>query len=112
MRVFLAGATGAVGSRLMPLLVSSGHSVIGQTRPEAKAAAIRAAGGEPVVVDGLDKARLRDAVVAARPEAVIHEMTALGAVDYRHFDRSLRRARAASSRKAIAAGPMRGPAAQ
>jgi nucleoside-diphosphate-sugar epimerase len=77
MRVFLAGATGAIGRRLLPLLVADGHEVIGMTRSPEKVDALRAAGAEPVVVDALDSEALRAAVLAARPDAVIHQLTAL-----------------------------------
>jgi nucleoside-diphosphate-sugar epimerase len=89
MRVFVAGATGAVGRRLVPMLVAAGYSVIGLTRAAAKADAIRAAGAEAAIADGLDGPAMRRIVSAARPDVVIHEMTALeGATDYRHFERS------------------------
>ncbi|HEY3919810.1 MAG TPA: NAD-dependent epimerase/dehydratase family protein [Stellaceae bacterium] len=89
MRVFLAGATGVVGSSLLSRLVAAGHSVVGQTRTPGKAKTIRRLGGTPVVADGLDSAALRNAVIAARPDVVIHEMTGLGDVtDYRRFDRT------------------------
>ncbi len=89
MRIFVAGATGAVGRRLVPLLVSAGHSVVGLTRSPQKAADIRAAGGEAVVADGLDAAAVRAAVVAAQPDVIVHEMTDLtGASDLRAFDRT------------------------
>jgi nucleoside-diphosphate-sugar epimerase len=77
MRVFLAGATGAVGRRLTPMLVAEGHEVTGMTRSPAKADSLRAAGAEPVVCDALDAPALREAVLAARPKAVIHELTAI-----------------------------------
>jgi nucleoside-diphosphate-sugar epimerase len=89
MRIFVAGATGAVGKRLIPLLVASGHTVAGTTRSADKAERLWSAGAEPVVVDALD----RDAVVAAvrrtRPDVVVHELTALtGAVSMRRLDRA------------------------
>jgi 2-alkyl-3-oxoalkanoate reductase len=88
MRVFVAGASGAVGRRLVPMLVARGHQVTGTTRSEKSMAAIRAMGAEPVVVDGLDAAGIGEAVATAEPDAIIHEMTALsGAPDFRHFDR-------------------------
>jgi nucleoside-diphosphate-sugar epimerase len=88
MRIFLAGATGAVGSRLLQLLVAAGHAVVGTTRTGSKAAALRAAGAEPVVVDGLDHTALRSVVIDAKPDIVIDELTALGGVpDLRRFDR-------------------------
>jgi nucleoside-diphosphate-sugar epimerase len=88
MRVFVAGATGAVGRRLVPMLVSGGHEVIGTTTKERSMEAIRAMGAEPVVVDGLDAVGIRDALERARPDAIIHEMTSLsGTPDIRHYDR-------------------------
>src|SRR5207237_4374346 len=76
-RVFLAGATGAIGRRLVPLLKSAGHQVTGMTRSPAKADALRAMGAEPTIADALDADAVREALAAARPEAVIHELTAL-----------------------------------
>ena len=88
MRVFVAGANGAVGRRLVPMLVARGHQVTGTTTSETSADAIRAMGAEPVVVDGLDAAGIGEAVARAEPDAIIHEMTALsGTPDFRHFDR-------------------------
>jgi 2-alkyl-3-oxoalkanoate reductase len=87
MRVLVAGPTGAVGSRLLPLLVSAGHSVVGLTRTSAKADAIRQAGGEAVVADALNRAATVEAVAAAKPDVIVHEMTSLsGANDLRRFD--------------------------
>ena len=87
MRIFLAGATGALGSRLVPLLVDAGHHVTGTTRSPAKADALRAAGAEPVVVDGLDRDATVAAVVAARPDAIVHQLTALSRLgSMRDFD--------------------------
>ncbi|HEY7891130.1 MAG TPA: NAD(P)-dependent oxidoreductase [Solirubrobacteraceae bacterium] len=77
MRVFLAGATGAIGRRLVPMLLDAGHEVLGMTRSAEKASSLRAAGAEPVVCDALDAAALGDAVLQARPEAVVHELTAI-----------------------------------
>jgi nucleoside-diphosphate-sugar epimerase len=92
MRIFVAGATGAVGRQLVPLLLASGHSVIGSTRNAAKADMIRALGAQPVIADGLDAASMREAVTAARPDIVIHQMTDLAsATDLRHFDRAFAR---------------------
>jgi len=89
MRIFVAGATGAVGRPLVPALIAAGHSVVGLTRTAAKAESIKQMGAEPVIADGLDAAAVRAAVVAVRPEVVIHEMTDLGgASDLRHFDRT------------------------
>ena len=84
MRVFLAGATGAVGRPLVPMLVEAGHEVVGTTRSERKAAEIRAAGAEAAIVDVLDSEALRAAVNEARPDVVINELTSLPhALDFR-----------------------------
>lgn len=77
MRVFIAGATGAIGLPLTKLLAAAGHNVTGMTRSEAKVEIIRAAGAEPAICDALDAQRLRGVVAAARPEAVIHQLTDL-----------------------------------
>jgi nucleoside-diphosphate-sugar epimerase len=88
MRVFVAGANGAVGKRLVPMLVANDHEVTGTATSDRGADAIRAMGAEPVVVDGLDAAGIGEAVARAEPDAIIHEMTALsGTPDFRHFDR-------------------------
>jgi nucleoside-diphosphate-sugar epimerase len=88
MRIFVAGATGALGRRLVPLLVERGHQVTAMTRTPAKAAGLRAAGAEPVVADALDRQAVLEAVTAARPEVVVHELTALAAMTgFRNFDR-------------------------
>src|SRR5256885_16718608 len=77
MRVFLAGAAGVIGRRLTPLLVLMGHQVTGTTRSAEKAGQIEAMCGQPVVVDAFDAAALSKAVVAARPEITIHQLTDL-----------------------------------
>ena len=76
-RIFLAGATGAIGQRLVPLLRAAGHHVAGTTRFEAKAATLRALGAEPIVVDVFDADALKQAVLAAKPDIVIHQLTDL-----------------------------------
>jgi nucleoside-diphosphate-sugar epimerase len=76
-RVFLAGATGAIGRRLAPLLVANGWQVVGATRSESKVPLLRALGVEPVVVDVFDAATLQRLVDEARPEVVIHQLTDL-----------------------------------
>jgi len=89
MRIFVAGATGAVGRTLDPTLVSAGHSVAGLTRTAAKVEAIKRMGAEPVVADGLDETAIRTAVVSVRPDIIIDELTDLaGVTDLRHFDRA------------------------
>ena len=89
MRIFVAGATGAVGRRLVPLLVGQGHDVTGLTRTPAKAGLLRECGAEPVVADALDRAAVHAAVAAARPDVIVHQLTDLkGALDLRKFDRA------------------------
>src|SRR4051794_41042793 len=89
MRIFVAGATGAVGRPLVPALIAAGHSVVGLTHTPAKTETIKQTGAEPIVVDGLDAAAIRAAVTSTTPDVVIHEMTDLAAVtDFRHFDRA------------------------
>jgi 2-alkyl-3-oxoalkanoate reductase len=88
MHIFLAGATGAVGRSLVPLLINHGHTVTGTTRSPRKADDLRALGAEPVVLDGLDRRAVLEAVAAARPEAIVNQMTALsGLSDLRKFER-------------------------
>jgi len=77
MRVFVTGATGALGRFLVPGLVAAGHEVTATTRTPGKARQLREAGAEPVVVDGLDCEAVIAAVRAASPEVIVHEMTAL-----------------------------------
>jgi nucleoside-diphosphate-sugar epimerase len=81
MRVFLAGATGVVGRRLVPLLVAAGHEVTGLTRRASSAAALRSAGVTPVVADVYDAAALAAAVREAAPEVVVHQLTDLAEYD-------------------------------
>jgi 2-alkyl-3-oxoalkanoate reductase len=89
MRVFLAGATGAVGRRLVPQLVAAGHDVTATTTSTAKVDLLRALGATPVVVDGLDAVAVGEAVARAQPDAIVHQMTALsGGTDLRRFDRA------------------------
>jgi nucleoside-diphosphate-sugar epimerase len=76
-RVFLAGATGVIGRRLAPLLIAEGHEVSAMSRSAQRAEALRAMGAEPVVADALDADAVNAALLAARPEAVIHQLTAL-----------------------------------
>jgi nucleoside-diphosphate-sugar epimerase len=77
MRVFVAGASGVIGRPLLPRLVAAGHEVTGMTRREERAEEIRAAGAEAAICDVFDTDALAAAVVAARPEVVVHELTAL-----------------------------------
>jgi hypothetical protein len=77
MRVFLAGATGVIGIRLLPLLVDAGHAVAGMTRSPDKVTALRELGADPVICDVYDPARLAEAVAAFAPDAVMHQLTDL-----------------------------------
>ena len=89
MNIFLAGATGAVGRALIPQLIDRGHAVTGTTRSAAKAGELRALGATPVVMDGLDRTSVLNAVRAAEPDAIVHQMTALSGVnDLRKFEQA------------------------
>ena len=89
MRVFVAGATGAIGARLVPRLVQQGHEVIGTSRSRDNADRLLTLGAQAAVLDLLDRAAVREAVVAARPDAIVHQATALaGASDVKHFDQT------------------------
>jgi nucleoside-diphosphate-sugar epimerase len=88
MKIFLAGATGAIGQQLVPRLVGAGHDVVGMTRSESKQDAIRHMGATPVVADALDAAQVADAVAAAQPDVIVHQLTAISEINLRHFDRS------------------------
>jgi nucleoside-diphosphate-sugar epimerase len=87
MRVFVAGATGAIGKQLVPRLVAAGHEVHGMTRSESKQAMLDELGAVPVVADALDPDQVAQAVGEATPDVIVHELTAIGSVDLRHFDR-------------------------
>jgi nucleoside-diphosphate-sugar epimerase len=92
MKVFVAGATGAIGRRLVPLLVDRGHEVSALTRGSGKDEELRAAGATPVVADGLDREGVVAAVSGVAPDVVVHEMTALsGGIDMRRFAQSFAR---------------------
>jgi nucleoside-diphosphate-sugar epimerase len=92
MRVFVAGATGAIGKQLVPRLVAAGHEVHGMTRSASKRAMLHELGAVPVVADALDPDQVAEAVGRAGPDVIVHQLTAFGAVDSvnpRHFDRAL-----------------------
>jgi 2-alkyl-3-oxoalkanoate reductase len=95
MRVFVIGASGAIGTRLIPQLIARGHNVIGTCRSPDKAEDIRALGAEPVVLDALDARAVREAVATAKPDAIVHQATALANV---RFGRSLDRTFAQTNR--------------
>jgi nucleoside-diphosphate-sugar epimerase len=87
MKILVAGATGAMGRQLVPRLLSAGHEVVGMTRNESKLAGLRELGAAPVVADALDPDQVADVVAQAQPEVIVHQLTAIGSLDMRHFDR-------------------------
>ena len=88
MRIFVAGAGGVIGRRLVPQLVERGHRVVATTRDVARTVGLRALGATPAVMDGLDPASVGEAVARAEPDVVVHQMTALaGFGDLKNFDR-------------------------
>jgi nucleoside-diphosphate-sugar epimerase len=88
MKIFVAGATGAIGKRLVPLLVSRGHQVVATTRTAAKAEMLRDLGAETRILDGLDSDAVMKAVMSSRPDAIVHEMTALASMrSLKNFDK-------------------------
>ena len=80
MRIFIAGATGALGSRLVPLLTEAGHEVFGSSRKEAGRHAVEALGATGIVMDALDAGSVRAAVAQAKPDVVVHQLTALSSL--------------------------------
>jgi nucleoside-diphosphate-sugar epimerase len=88
MKIFVAGATGALGRVLVPQLVTRGHEVVGMTRTPSKQDLIRSLGARPVVANALDPDAVARAVAEAEPEAIVHQLTALsGSIDLRHMER-------------------------
>src|SRR5829696_5143418 len=88
MRVLVAGATGAIGKQLVPRLVEAGHEVYGMKRSESKRAMLDELGAVPVVADALDPDQVARAVGGARPDVIVHQLTAIPPrLDLRHFDR-------------------------
>jgi nucleoside-diphosphate-sugar epimerase len=88
MKVFVAGATGAIGRQLVPRLLAAGHEVHGMTRSATKQQLLRDMGALPVVADALDADQVAQAVAMAHPDVIVHELTAIGPMDLRHFDSS------------------------
>ncbi len=89
MRIFVAGATGALGRRLVPLLVAGGHEVVGTTRDPSRRADVEALGATAAVMDALDPDAVAAAVARAQPEVVVHQLTAIPRdLDMRHLDRA------------------------
>jgi nucleoside-diphosphate-sugar epimerase len=88
MRVFVAGATGAIGKQLLPRLIAAGHEVHGMTRSESKQAMLTGLGVVPVIADALNLDQVAEAVGKARPEVIVHQLTAIPAsLNFRHIDR-------------------------
>jgi nucleoside-diphosphate-sugar epimerase len=87
MRVFVAGATGAIGRQLVPRLVAAGHEVHAMTRSASNKPMLAQMGAVPVIADALDPHRVAEAVGTAGPDVIVHQLTAIGAVDTRHMDR-------------------------
>lgn len=88
MKVFVAGASGAMGKQLIPRLIASGHEVVGMTRTRQSGDAVRSMGARAVVADALDPGAVARAVGEAEPDAIVHQLTALSDLDPRHFDRA------------------------
>jgi nucleoside-diphosphate-sugar epimerase len=89
MRIMVIGATGVVGRQLVPMLVAAGHQVAGTTTTVSKAGGLAATGAEPLVMDVMDAGATESALIAARPEVVVYQATALSSIgaDMRRFDR-------------------------
>src|ERR687892_2493174 len=87
MRVFVAGATGAIGKQLVPRLVEAGHEVHGMTRSDSKQGMLRELGAVPVVADALDPDQVAAAVGKAKPEVIVHQLTALAGEGMRGLKR-------------------------
>jgi nucleoside-diphosphate-sugar epimerase len=89
MRVFVAGASGAIGTRLVPQLIDQGHEVVGTSTSHVNAERVRALGAEPIVLDLLDRRAVRKAVLEAEPDAIVHQATALADAGFsKNLDRS------------------------
>jgi nucleoside-diphosphate-sugar epimerase len=112
MRVFVAGATGVIGRRLVPMLLSAGHEVTCMVRAPGRETAVRDLGAEPAVADALDAAAVRRAVNDARPDAVIHQLTSLPRrIDPRKLERDFAlndRLRTEGTRNLVAAAQAAG----
>ncbi len=111
MSVFVAGASGALGSRLVPQLVDAGHDVIGTHNSPARLELLRTLGAKPVMLDLLDARAVRKAVLESEPEAIVHEATALANAKWgRNWARALQhRRRRPGAGAAMAAGARPGP---
>jgi nucleoside-diphosphate-sugar epimerase len=88
LKVFVAGATGALGKQLVPQLVSRGHEVVGMTRTPSKTDLLRNLGARPVVADALDPDAVGRAISEAEPDVIVHQLTALSSIDFRRIERT------------------------
>ena len=88
MKVFVAGASGALGRQLVPQLVVAGHEVVGMTRTDSKQDLIRSLAARPVVADALDPGQVAGAIAEAKPEVIVHQLTALTSIDFRKVEES------------------------
>jgi nucleoside-diphosphate-sugar epimerase len=108
LKIFLAGASGVLGMCLVLLLLHRGHHVIGTSRTQKSQQRIRTAGAEPILLDPFDRAAIEEAVCMAKPDVVVHQMTALAGVrNYKHVDREFaltNRRRTEGTENLLAAG--------
>src|SRR5829696_7303588 len=88
MHIFIAGATGAAGRALIPHLIEHGHTVTGTTRSPEKVDMLKALGATPALMDGLDPDSVTSAVQQAKPDVIVHQMTALTGIDMKNIDRA------------------------
>ena len=88
MRIFVAGASGAIGRQLVPMLLEAGHDVTGMVRSERSAEVVRSMGADVARADALDRDAVLRGVMEARPDVVVHQLTALSDLDLRHFERT------------------------
>lgn len=88
MKVFVAGATGAIGRQLVPRLVGAGHEVYGMTHHASHQQLVRDLGAAPVLADALDADQVAEAVARVQPDVIVHQLTSIGPMDLRHFDRA------------------------
>jgi 2-alkyl-3-oxoalkanoate reductase len=102
LNIFIAGGSGAIGRQLVPLLIREGHRVVAMTRSSGGAARLEAMGATPVIGDVFDAERLEEMVVRARPEIVVHQLTAFGATEADPLSETIR-IRTEGTRKLVAA---------
>jgi nucleoside-diphosphate-sugar epimerase len=108
MHILIAGATGAAGRALIPVLIENGHTVTGTTRSESKTGELRALGADAQIMDGLDAASVKAAIAAAKPDVIVHQMTALTGIDTKNIDKAFKitnRLRTEGTEHLIAAAP-------